>query len=106
LGSLVRDSALDAVARDHAARMARAQDLAHELGDGNPLERLRAAGVDARYAGENAAHASTLALAHRSIWASPSHRANLLHRGFDRIGVAVVRDDRGDAWVVETLASD
>lgn len=106
LGSLARDSSLDAVARDHAARMAHAKDLAHELGDGNPLERLRAAGVDARHAGENVAHASTVPLAHRSLWASPSHRANLLRREFDRIGVGVVRDERGDAWVVETLASN
>jgi uncharacterized protein YkwD len=105
LGPLLRDAHLDAIARDHAARMACAHELAHEVGDGDPLERLRAAGVDARYAGENVAHASTLALAHRSLWASPSHRANLLRHDFDRVGVAVVRDEHGDAWVVETLAS-
>ena len=69
------------------------------------IERLRVAGMDARYVGENVAHASTVSLAHRSLWASPSHRANLLRREFDRLGVAVVRDERGDAWVVEMLAS-
>jgi hypothetical protein len=105
LPPLARDALLDKVARDHAARMACANELAHEVGDGDPLERLRAAGVDARNTGENVAHASTLALAHRSLWASPSHRANLLRREFDRVGIAVVRDEHGDVWVVETLAS-
>ncbi len=32
-----------------------------------------------------------------SLWASPSHRANMLRRDFDRVGVAAARDDRGDA---------
>jgi hypothetical protein len=105
LQPLARDPRLDAVARDHAVRMVRAGELAHEVGDGDPLDRLRAAGIDATYAGENIAHASTLSLAHRSLWASPSHRANLLRREFDRVGIGVVRDERGDAWVVETLAS-
>jgi uncharacterized protein YkwD len=100
--TLVRDPRLDAVAARHAARMASAHELAHDAGDGDPAERVRAAGVDARDQGENVAHAPTLALAHRAIWRSPSHRANLLGP-FERLGVAIVRDERGDAWVVEEL---
>jgi uncharacterized protein YkwD len=103
LRPLTRDPRLDAVARDHAQHMASAHELAHQLDDRGPLERLRAAGVDAADLGENVAHAATVPLAHRSLWASPSHRANLLRRDFDRIGVAVVRDEHGDAWAVETL---
>jgi uncharacterized protein YkwD len=104
LPPLTRDPRLDAVAGDHARRMASKLELAHQLDEGGPLERLRAAGLDARYAGENVAHASTVVLVHRSLWASPSHRANLLRREFNRIGLAVVRDEHGDAWAVETLA--
>jgi len=104
LGPLARDPRLDAVARAHARRMATAGQLAHDAGDGDPFERLRAAGLDPAEAGENVAHAATLAAAHRALWASPSHRANLLRPGFDHVGVAVVRDDRGDAWVVEAFA--
>jgi uncharacterized protein YkwD len=102
LPPLVRDPRLDAVARDHARRIARARELAHDAGDGDPAERLRAAGVEVRAAGENVAHAASLALAHRATWASPSHRANLLG-AFARIGVAVVRDAKGDAWIAEEL---
>ena len=105
LPPLSRDPRLDAVARAHARRMAAAGELAHDAGDGDPFERMRAAGLDPAEAGENVAHAATLAGAHRSLWASPSHRANLLRQAFDHVGVAVVRDDRGDAWVVEELAA-
>jgi uncharacterized protein YkwD len=84
--------------------MAAAHDLAHDAGDGSPVDRLRAAGLDARDVGENVAHAPSIALAHRALWASPSHRANLLGAEFDRVGVAVSRDERGDSWVAETFA--
>ena len=104
LPPLPRDSRLDEIARAHARRMAASHELAHDVGDGDPFERLRAAGLDAHQAGENVAHASSLALAHRAVWASPSHRMNLLGRAFDRVGIGVARDERGEAWVVETFA--
>lgn len=104
LSPLRRDARLDAVARAHATRMAATRELAHDAGDGDPLERLHDAGLDPRDAGENVAHAATVPLAHRALWASPSHRGNLLGREYDRVGVAVVRDEHGDAWAVETFA--
>jgi uncharacterized protein YkwD len=105
LARLTRHPSLDAIARDHAQRMARTHELAHQLDDGDPLERLHAAGIDTRYVGENLAHAPTVRLAHRALWVSPSHRANLVSREFERIGVGVVRDEHGDAWAVEIFAS-
>jgi uncharacterized protein YkwD len=104
LPPLVRDARLDALSHQHAARMMAAHELAHDAGDGDPTERLRTAGLDPSDAGENVAHAATVPLVHRALWASPSHRANLLGHEFDRLGVAVVRDEHGDAWVVETFA--
>jgi uncharacterized protein YkwD len=103
LAPLVRNADLDAVARAHAARMAQRHELAHDAGDGGPLERLRAAGLEPRDAAENVAHAATLALAHRAQWWSPSHRANMLRAATD-LGIAVARDEHGDAWVVELFA--
>jgi uncharacterized protein YkwD len=108
---LVRDSRLDALARDHAERMIAAGVVAHDAGDGDPASRLRAAGVTDRDVGENVARAANLGLAHRALWASPSHRANILHRSFGRAGFAVVRAERAgadpveDVWVVELFTS-
>ncbi len=102
---LARDARLDALARTHARSMASGHAVAHDAGEGDPTERLQAAGLTARALGENVAHAATVTLAHRSLWASPSHRANMLRRDFDRIGVAAIRDERGEAWVVELFAA-
>jgi uncharacterized protein YkwD len=104
LAPLVRDARLDAVARAHVRRMAASGELAHDVGDGDPFERMRAGGIDPAEAGENVAHAATVPGVQRALWGSPSHRANLLRQGFDHVGVAVVRDGRGDAWAVEELA--
>jgi uncharacterized protein YkwD len=105
LEPLVRDPRLDAVASAHAAQMARAQRLAHDLGDGDPLDRLHDAGLEPRDAGENVAQASTIALAHRAQWWSPSHRANMLRGAQNRLGIGVARDEHGQAWAVELFAS-
>jgi uncharacterized protein YkwD len=102
---LVRDPRLDALARDHAQRMMAVRALAHDAGDGDPADRLRAAGLTAAAVGENVAHDATVAGAHRALWGSPSHRANMTRRDFDRVGLAVVRDGDGGVWVVETFAA-
>jgi uncharacterized protein YkwD len=103
LSPIVRDPTLDAVARDHARRMAAAHELGHDLGRGDPAARVADAGIVAREVAENVAHAASVALTHRSIWSSPSHRANVLRAEMQRVGFGVVRDDRGDVWAVEEL---
>jgi uncharacterized protein YkwD len=105
LRRLARDRRLDAVAQAHAERMARLGQLAHDVGDGDPVARVQRAGIEARDIGENVAAAPDVALAHRAIWASPAHRANVLRAGFNAIGVGVARDAAGQAWVVELFAA-
>jgi uncharacterized protein YkwD len=104
LPPLSPDATLASVARAHAARMAAAKRLAHDAGDGGPADRVRAGGLEVSDLAENVAHAPTIELAHRALWASPSHRANMLRAGMDRVGVGVVRDELGEAWVVEIEA--
>lgn len=101
LGALRRDARLDAIARAHAERMKAAHTVGHDVGDGDPAERLQNAGLSARESGENVAHAQTVLLAHRALWQSPSHRANLEHAGYDAFGVAVLDDPDGSVWACE-----
>jgi uncharacterized protein YkwD len=101
---LARDPRLDALALAHALRMAQSGELGHDVGDGTPTARLDDAGLSPRVCGENVAHAASVALAHRSLSASPSHRENLLRRDFDRVGLAAARDADGSFWVVELFA--
>jgi uncharacterized protein YkwD len=102
--SLVRDVKLDAVADQHARAMAQAGVLAHQAGDGTPVTRMDQAGIAARESGENVAHAADAVAAHRVLWFSPSHRTNMLHTRFSRVGVAAVRDGGGTLWVTQVFA--
>ncbi len=101
---LVRERELDAVAQRHAEAMLKAKRIAHDAGDGLPPARIEAAGLSVLAAGENVAHALDLTRAHRALWASPSHRENLLQPRFDRIGIGIARDPDGSLWVCEVFA--
>ena len=101
LPPLQRDPELDRLADEHASRMAAEGELGHEVGAGTPTERVIAAGLGRGTVGENVAAAATLAGAHGALWASPSHRENLLGEQFHRVGLAVVIDAQGRRWVAE-----
>ncbi len=104
LSPLTRDAALDRVARSHSKEMLRVRMVGHDVGGGDPAARIKAAGIKARVAGENVASAGSLENAHRALWASPSHRGNLLLDKFTRVGVAVVRAPDGMVWVTEMFS--
>jgi uncharacterized protein YkwD len=105
LPPLVRDPRLDALALAHARRMKEAHLLGHDVGDGDPAERLANAGLRTKETGENVAHAQSVMLAHRALYASVSHRENLLSPQFTRMGVAVLADPDGSVWVAETFST-
>jgi hypothetical protein len=101
---LAHDPTLDRLASEHAARMMRVARLGHDVGDGDPRERVDRSGLGAREVGENVAHAIDAASAHRALWLSPSHRENILGSRFDHIGIGVRRDADGSLWVTEIFA--
>jgi uncharacterized protein YkwD len=101
LTPLGADPALDRLAAEHSVHMLEARLVGHDVGQGDPSSRLVAAGISFRVSGENVASAATLPRAHRALWASPSHRSNLLEPKFARLGVGVRRADDGRVWVTE-----
>jgi uncharacterized protein YkwD len=100
---LERDARLEALAQAHAEAMRRAHKTAHDAGDGDLNQRLANAGLEMR-AGENVAHAGSAALSHRALWASPSHRENLLLADFDVVGIGIAPDTDGTVWTCELFA--
>jgi uncharacterized protein YkwD len=102
--ALERDARLDAIAESHAQAMRRQRRVAHDAGDGDPQSRVEAAALDPLTTGENIAHAHDIRRAHRVLWASPSHRENLLQARFDRVGIGVAPDPDGSIWVCEVFA--
>lgn len=101
LRALTPDPALDALATEHSSRMMASKTVGHDVGDGDPSVRLANAGIQYRSNGENVAGASSLTRAHRALWASPSHRGNVLESRFSRLGVGVKRDESGRVWVTQ-----
>lgn len=91
LAPLEHDPDLVPVARTHARDMWRRGYFSHINPDGeDPFDRIRQGRVRFRVAGENLALARTTGLAHRGLMDSPTHRRNILHPAFSRIGIGVV----------------
>lgn len=101
---LVRDPNLDRLARAHSDEMRRVRMVGHNIGGGDLMERLQSAGIRVRMAGENCASARSPEHAHRAVWASPSHRGNLLLDQFTKVGISVVKSPDGTVWVTEMFA--
>ncbi|QYG93989.1 DUF4214 domain-containing protein [Iamia sp. SCSIO 61187] len=95
LPPLREDPAFDQVSRAWAANLARTGTLAH-----NPSY----VGQIARYVPdwqkmtENVGYASTASRLHQAYMDSPGHRANILDRSVQRVGIGCVRDANGRMW--------
>jgi uncharacterized protein YkwD len=91
LPPLAMDATLRQLARSYALDLFARGYFSHTSKEGlSPFDRMRNAGVIYGMAGENLALAPTLELAHDGLMNSPGHRANILNRGFRKIGIGVL----------------
>ena len=104
LRPLRRVPALDTLALEHSVAMRDAGRIGHDVGKGTPKSRILEAFPQTRRAGENVAHAASIVRAHRSLWASPSHRGNLLDAEFNAVGLGVAGGPDGTVWVTEVFS--
>ena len=85
------DPALMRLAEAQARAMADRDRISHNPGGAAFIERLRRSGYDAKVAAENiSAGYHSLAEAFSGWRDSPPHRANMLLKGADRIGIAAI----------------
>ena len=103
---LLRDPALDAVARAHSRDMARRGYLAHVDPEGrSPLDRLREAGISGfTLAAENAGRSDrrdAVVEIVRGWVASPTHHRNLFLPAFNRTGIGVARGPEGAIYATQ-----
>jgi uncharacterized protein YkwD len=103
LAPLGRDAELDRLALEQAMAIRERRALSHEASGSDLAARLAQAGLGS--AGENVAHATDVARAHRSLWRSPSHRENLLHPTFELVGIGVLPDADGSVWVCQIFGT-
>lgn len=91
-------------ARQHAERMAAQNALSHQL-PGEPAMAERASQAGARFnsLAENVAEGLSAEIIHRQLMNSPPHRANLLDRKLDSVGIAVA-ERNGVLFAVEDFS--
>jgi uncharacterized protein YkwD len=101
LPSLKWDEALATAARKHAEQMASHGSAAHQF-PGEPSLPGRASQAGARFVwlAENVDQGPSVTSLHESLMKSPLHRANILDRDMDSVGIGIaVRN--GQLFVVE-----
>jgi uncharacterized protein YkwD len=97
LPALRWNSALAEAARKHAAVMAQKQSISHQFpGEASLPGRAGQSGAHFVWLSENVAEGPSAQVIHAQWVKSPSHRANLLDRDMDSIGIAVA--ERGGQW--------
>lgn len=95
---------LAAVARSHSQDMKANRFFAHKSPrTGEVKDRVAAARIPARAAGENLARGDTIEFAERSLMNSPKHRENILHKEFTHIGIGLARGDDGLLLVTQVF---
>ncbi len=104
---LATDQLLAEIARAHSEAMRDRGFFSHVDPDGKRLrDRLRAAGVPFRSAGENLAQvqgsADPAGQAHQMLMGSPSHRGNILSKKYRTIGVGVAKAG-GTYWITQVF---
>jgi uncharacterized protein YkwD len=100
VSSLAWDPALAIAARQHCLRMAAEGSISHRYaGEADLSERAGQAGAHFSLIEENVATGPDPATIHEEWMHSSGHRANLLNREVDRVGVAVVYS-RGTLFAV------
>jgi uncharacterized protein YkwD len=95
---LVARDDVTSIAIEFSKRMVAAGDIFHNDDYFSSASHTR---LDAKSLGENVAMNRDIVDAHTRLMASPGHRANLLDPKFSVVGIGVVRDGRGIAFITE-----
>jgi uncharacterized protein YkwD len=114
LSQLRIDATLILVAREHSAEMRDKAYFNHEsptVGIKTPLDRyLKAVTFRPTYAcvGENLFWATVVDIqrGHQAFMNSPTHRENILFPRFEKIGVGIVKDAKGEFWVTQMFLTN
>jgi uncharacterized protein YkwD len=100
LAPVTMEPRLCEIARRHAIDMVEHRFFGHASSDGEtPFQRMRRAGYEYRAAGENLVLDADEPSAHRMLWRSNPHRANMLEPQFGHVGIVAVATDNGELFV-------
>ncbi|NLK20861.1 MAG: SH3 domain-containing protein [Epulopiscium sp.] len=95
LPSYVMDMELSNIASIKAKDMAENNYFSHiSPTHGTPFEMMKQFGISYKIAGENIAAHSSVKNAHDSFMGSPGHKANVLNKNYDKIGIGIAPDKK------------
>jgi uncharacterized protein YkwD len=98
------DESLAAAARRHATVMAERGSAQHGFeGEPSLSTRTKQAGAHFTWLSENVTQGPTPEFIHVQFMKSPPHRANILDRDMDSVGIGVV-EERGQLFAVEDMS--
>ena len=104
LSTLKWDDSLAAAARKHAAEMLKHNSVSHQFpGEPSLPTRAHQAGVRFTWISENVDQGRGAEIIHDRLMKSPLHRANILDRDMDTVGVGVAQG-KGQLFVVEDFS--
>lgn len=102
LPALVLDPELSRIARIKSQDMKDNRYFAHESPTfGRAAQMLTHFGYAYNGVGENIAHHSTVEKSQAAFLSSPPHRANIMGRQWQKVGIGVVYDDQGFVYVTQ-----
>lgn len=102
LHSLQFDEELTDIARNHSKDMLRRAYFSHYSPEGkNTYQRLQAAGIKYRVAGENLALAENIHQAHHELMSSPIHKANILNKAYTSLGIGIMDAGRNGLMITQ-----
>src|ERR1051326_3565691 len=91
-GKLEWSDKLAQAALAHSKLLDEHQDLSHQFAGEPPLQqRIGATGLRFNSVAENVAEAPEVEVAHKGLMNSPGHRANILNRDYNVMGIAIVQ---------------
>jgi uncharacterized protein YkwD len=107
LPPLKLNATLTEVARAHSQNMAKKGEMSHVLDGKKPNERVKAAGYDYAWVGENIAmtDGDTPEVIFKDWMDSPIHRENILKKEYEEIGVGVARNDKGEIYYTQVFGT-
>jgi uncharacterized protein YkwD len=98
---------LTKVARAHSANMAKQGKLSHELDGKTPSDRMKEAGYQASWGGENVANTDgdTAASIFQMWMESKAHKENILKDKYKEIGVGVAKNAKGEVYYTQEFGT-
>jgi len=107
LSPLKMNAILTEVARAHSKNMAKKSELNHELDGKKPADRVKAAGYNWYWVGENIAYGEGTPIDEifKTWMDSQHHKENILRKEFTEIGIGIAKNEKGEAYYTQVFGS-